>query len=76
MQHLRIETTENHEKDNDAEITEIPEITENPDTEENKDNIFDRKDETEDKRPQNAATDMTETEKEENCIIKIIPVME
>ena len=56
---------ENHEKDNDAEITAIPEITETPDTEENKDNIFDRKDDTEDKRPQNAATDLTETEKEE-----------
>ena len=56
---------ENHEKNNDAEITAIPEITETPDTEENKDNIFDRKDDTEDKRPQNAATDLTETEKEE-----------
>lgn len=55
---------ENHEKNNDAEITAIPEITETPDTEENKDNIFDRKDDTEDKRPQNAATDLTETEKE------------
>ena len=56
---------ENHEKNNDAEITAIPEITETPDTEENKDNIFDRKDDTEDKRPQNAATDLTEKEKEE-----------
>ena len=56
---------EKHEKNNDAEITAIPEITETPDTEENKDNIFDRKDDTEDKRPQNAATDLTETEKEE-----------
>ena len=56
---------ENHEKNNDAEITAIPEITETPDTEENMDNIFDRKDDTEDKRPQNAATDLTETEKEE-----------
>ena len=56
---------ENHEKNNDAEITAIPEITETPDAEENKDNIFDRKDDTEDKRPQNAATDLTETEKEE-----------
>lgn len=55
----------NHEKNNDAEITAIPEITETPDTEENKDNIFDRKDDTEDKRPQNAATDLTEKEKEE-----------
>lgn len=55
----------NHEKNNDAEITAIPEITETPDAEENKDNIFDRKDDTEDKRPQNAATDLTETEKEE-----------
>ena len=55
---------ENHEKNKDAEITAIPEITETPDTEENKDNIFDRKDDTEDKRPQNAATDLTETEKE------------
>lgn len=56
---------ENHEKNNDAEITAIPEITETPDAEENKNNIFDRKDDTEDKRPQNAATDLTETEKEE-----------
>lgn len=56
---------ENHEKNNDAEITTIPEITETPDAEENKNNIFDRKDDTEDKRPQNAATDLTETEKEE-----------
>lgn len=56
---------ENHEKNNDAEITTIPEITETPDVEENKNNIFDRKDDTEDKRPQNAATDLTETEKEE-----------
>ena len=56
---------ENQGKNNDAEITAIPEITETPDTEENKDNIFDRKDDTEDKRPQNAATDLTETEKEE-----------
>lgn len=63
MQHLRIETMRNHEKNNDAEITAIPEITETPDTEENKDNIFDRKDDTEDKRPQNAATDLTEKEK-------------
>ena len=45
------------------DTTEIPEITEKP--EDNKDNIFDRKDDTEDKRPQNAATDLTETEKEE-----------
>lgn len=56
---------ENHEKNNDAEITTIPEITETPDAEENKNNIFDRKDDTEDKRPQNAATDLTEKEKEE-----------
>ena len=56
---------ENQGKNNDAEITVIPEITEAPDAEENKDNIFDRKDDTEDKRPQNAATDLTETEKEE-----------
>lgn len=56
---------ENHEKNNDAEITAIPEITETPDAEENKNNIFDRKDDTEDKRPQNAATDLTEKEKEE-----------
>ena len=56
---------ENQGKNNDAEITAIPEITEAPDAEENKDNIFDRKDDTEDKRPQNAATDLTETEKEE-----------
>ena len=56
---------ENHEKNNDAGITTIPEITETPDAEENKNNIFDRKDDTEDKRPQNAATDLTETEKEE-----------
>ena len=55
---------ENHEKNNDAEITAIPEITETPDAEENKNNIFDRKDDTEDKRPQNAATDLTEKEKE------------
>lgn len=53
---------ENHEKNNDAEITAIPEITETPDAEENKNNIFDRKDDTEDKRPQNAATDLTEKE--------------
>mgnify|MGYP000420760260 CR=1 FL=1 len=56
---------ENHEKNNDAGITTIPEITETPDAEENKNNIFDRKDDTEDKRPQNAATDLTEKEKEE-----------
>lgn len=56
---------ENHEKNNDAEITAIPEITETPDAEENKNNIFDRKDDTEDKRLQNAATDLTEKEKEE-----------
>lgn len=55
---------ENYEKNNDAEITAIPEITETPDAEENKNNIFDRKDDTEDKRPQNAATDLTEKEKE------------
>ena len=41
--------------------TEIPEITEKP--EDNKDNIFDRKDDAEDKRPQNAATDLTDAEK-------------
>ena len=54
------EDTDNNKKENNSEITEIPEITENPD--ENTDNIFDRKDEPEDKRPQNAATDITETE--------------
>ncbi len=56
------EDTDNNKKENNSEITEIPEITENPD--ENTDNIFDRKDEPEDKRPQNAATDITETEME------------
>lgn len=56
------ENTDNNKKENNSEITEIPEITENPD--ENTDNIFDRKDEPEDKRPQNAATDITETEME------------
>ena len=56
------EGTDNNKKENNSEITEIPEITENPD--ENTDNIFDRKDEPEDKRPQNAATDITETEME------------
>ena len=35
-----------------------------PAPDENPDNIFDRKDEPEDKRPQNAATDITETEME------------
>ena len=64
MQHLRAETMRIMQKNNDAEITAIPEITETPDAEENKNNIFDRKDDTEDKRPQNAATDLTETEKE------------
>ena len=43
------------------DTTEIPEITEKP--EDNKDNIFDRKDDAEDKRPQNAATDLTDAEK-------------
>lgn len=43
------------------DATEIPEITETP--EDNKDNIFDRKDDAEDKRPQNAATDLTDAEK-------------
>lgn len=52
------------EKEADAEVTEVPEITESPDNSDNKDNIFDRTDDTEDKRPQNAATDLTETEKE------------
>ena len=66
---------ENHEKNNDAEITAIPEITETPDAEENKNNIFDRKDDTEDKRPQNAATDLTE-KKKRKLRLKIIPVME
>lgn len=56
------EDTDNNKKENNSEITEIPEITENPD--ENTDNIFGRKDEPEDKRPQNAATDITETEME------------
>ena len=56
------EDTDNNKKENKSEITEIPERTENPD--ENTDNIFDRKDEPEDKRPQNAATDITETEME------------
>ena len=56
------EDTDNNKKENNSEITEIPEITENPD--ENTDNIFDRKDEPEDKRPQNAATDIAETEME------------
>ncbi len=56
------EDTDNNKKENNSEITEIPEITENPD--ENTDNIFDRKDEPEDKRPQNAATDITETKME------------
>ena len=56
------EDTDNNKKENNSEITEIPEITENPD--ENTDNLFDRKDEPEDKRPQNAATDITETEME------------
>ena len=56
------EDTDNNKKENNSEITEIPEITENPD--ENTDNIFDRKDEPEDKSPQNAATDITETEME------------
>ena len=56
------EDTDNNKKENNSVITEIPEITENPD--ENTDNIFDRKDEPEDKRPQNAATDITETEME------------
>jgi len=56
------EDTDYNKKENNSEITEIPEITENPD--ENTDNIFDRKDEPEDKRPQNAATDITETEME------------
>ena len=56
------EDTDNNKKENNSEITEIPEITDNPD--ENTDNIFDRKDEPEDKRPQNAATDITETEME------------
>lgn len=56
------EDTDNNKKENNSEITEIPEITENPD--ENTDNIFDRKDEPEDKRLQNAATDITETEME------------
>lgn len=56
------EDTDNNKKENNSEITEIPEITENPD--ENTDNIFERKDEPEDKRPQNAATDITETEME------------
>ena len=50
------EDTDNNKKENNSEITE------NPD--ENTDNIFDRKDEPEDKRPQNAATDITETEME------------
>lgn len=54
--------TDDNKKESNSEITEIPEITENPD--ENTDNIFDRKDEPEDKRPQNAATDITETEME------------
>ena len=54
-------------EDEKPEITEVPdsaeaEITEIP--EDNKDNIFDREEEEEDKRPQNAATDLTETEKE------------
>lgn len=57
------EDTDSDKKENNSEITEIPEITEKPD--ENTDNIFDRKDEPEDKRPQNAATDITETEMEE-----------
>lgn len=56
------EDTDDNKKESNSEITEIPEITENPD--ENTDNIFDRKDEPEDKRPQNAATDITETEME------------
>lgn len=51
-------------KEVDAEVTEIPEITESPENSDNTDNIFDRTDDTEDKRPQNAATDLTETEKE------------
>lgn len=58
---------EDQVKDTDAEITAIPEITETPDAEEDKDNIFDREDDTEDKRPQNAATDLTETEKAETA---------
>lgn len=52
------------EKEVDAEVTEIPEVTESPEDSDNTDNIFDRTDDTEDKRPQNAATDLTETEKE------------
>ena len=46
-------------KDETPDVTEIPE--------EDKDNIFDRKDEEEDKRPQNAGTDLTETEKEQTA---------
>ncbi len=57
---------EDTEKDNKKDSKEeIPDVTETP--EEDKDNIFDRKDEEEDKRPQNAGTDLTETEKEQTA---------
>ena len=57
---------EDAEKDNKKDSKdETPDVTETP--EEDKDDIFDRKDEEEDKRPQNAGTDLTETEKEQTA---------
>ena len=54
--------TENEAKNGAEDVSETSEDESQAD--ENTDNIFDRKDEPEDKRPQNAATDITETEME------------
>ena len=58
--------TDKKDSKEDSKEDETPDVTETP--EEDKGNIFDRKDEEEDKRPQNAGTDLTETEKEQTAI--------
>ena len=50
--------------DSEDKDSKEEEITESPEDKDNEDNIFDREDDLEDKRPQNAATDLTETEME------------
>lgn len=66
---------ENHEKDNDAEITASRKLRRLLILKKTRIIFLTWKDDTEDKRPQNAATDLTETEKRK-LRLKIIPVME